>query len=86
MIEYIPNRGCIFIKTFEYNFNYKPAIYDYIMSNISLNEEKREKEILELIRKGKTCDQIGMETGYSSRTIARRRKDLHNKITDLIRV
>lgn len=72
------------MKTFQYNFHYKEPIYTYIMNNMYLCEEKREKEILELIRAGKTCEQIGDETGYSARTIARRRRDLHHRIKDLI--
>lgn len=42
------------MKTFQYTYNYKPAIYDYIMRDFILNEEKKEKKILELLVKGKT--------------------------------
>lgn len=72
------------MKCFEYSFNYKPTIQEYIFSNISLCEEKKEKEILELVCKGKTCEQISAEVGYSPRTIARRRKDLYYKIKNLM--
>ena len=82
MIKYISDRGCIFIKTFEYNFNYSPPIYDFIMRNIYLSEEKKEKEILDLCRAGKKCRAIGDELGYSERTIQRRRRDLNHKIKD----
>lgn len=45
------------MKTFQYTFKYKPAIYDYIMRDVILNEEKKEKEILSLLVRGKTCVQ-----------------------------
>ena len=54
-------------------------IYDYIMRDLTLNENKKEKKILELLVKGKTCEQIGEEVGYSSRTIVRRRKALYGQ-------
>lgn len=74
------------MKKFEYRFRYSPAKYDFILNNISLCEEKQEKEILEMVCKGKTCEQVGAELGYSARTIARRRKDLYYRIRDLMSV
>lgn len=74
------------MKKFEYHFRFSPAKYDFILSNIALCEEKQEKEILEMICKGKTCEQVGAELGYSARTIARRRKDLYYKIKTLMSV
>ena len=59
-------------------------IYDYIMRDMILNENKQEKRILELLVKGKTCVQIADEIGYSERTIQRRRKDIYNKTKDLM--
>ena len=73
-----------FIKTFQYTYHYKPMIYDYIMRDMILNENKQEKKILELLVKGKTCEQIADEIGYSERTIQRRRKDIFNKTRDLM--
>lgn len=70
------------MKTFQYTYNYKPAIYDYIMRDLILNEEKKEKQILELLVKGKTCTQIAQEVGYSERTIQSRRKSLYEKTKD----
>lgn len=72
------------MKTFQYTYNYKPAIYEYIMRDFVLNEEKKEKEILELLVKGKTCSQIAQEVGYSERTIQNRRKDIYEKTKDLM--
>lgn len=67
-----------------YTFNYKPAIYDYIMRDLCLNERNQEKKILELIVKGYTCNEIGQQVGYSERTIKRRRKDIYEKTKDLM--
>lgn len=72
------------MKTFQYTYNYKPAIYDYIKNTMLFNENKKEKEILDMLVKGKTCEQIAMEIGYSTTTIKRRRKDLYEKTKDLM--
>ena len=72
------------MKKMNYTYNYRPAIYDYIMRDMILNENKKEKEILQLLVKGKTCYQIADETGYSERTILRRRKDIYEKTKDLM--
>lgn len=72
------------VKTFQYTYNFKPMIYDYIMRDLALNENKQEKKILELLVRGKTCEQIGQEVGYSARTIVRRRKDLYEKTKELM--
>lgn len=72
------------MKTFQYSYQFKPMIYDYIMRDLALNENKKEKKILELLVKGKTCEQIGEEVGYSSRTIVRRRKVLYEKTKELM--
>lgn len=72
------------MKTFQYTYNFKPMIYDYIMRDLSLNENKQEKKILQLLVRGKTCEQIGQEVGYSARTIVRRRKDLYEKTKELM--
>lgn len=72
------------MKTFQYTYQFKPMIYDYIMRDLILNDNKQEKKILELLVKGKTCNQIASEVGYSSRTIVRRRKDLYEKTKELM--
>lgn len=72
------------MKNFQYTYNYKPAIYDYIMRDLILNEHKQEKQILELLVKGKTCSEIANQVGYSERTIQRRRKEIYAKTKDLM--
>lgn len=67
------------MKTMNYSFQYSPGIYDYIMSTLCFNEHKKEKEILEQLVRGKTCEEIGNATGYCDRTIQRRRKTLYEK-------
>lgn len=68
------------MKLMQYNFNYSPPIYDFIIRNINLSDEKREKEILDLCRAGKKCSAIADEVGFSERTIQRRRQELNIKI------
>lgn len=72
------------MKTFQYTYNYKPAIYNYLMRDILLCDIKKEKEILQLLIDGKTCSQIANEVGYSERTIQRRRKEIYEKTKDLM--
>lgn len=72
------------MKTFQYTYQFKPMIYDYIMRDLVLNENQKEKKILELLVKGRTCEQIANEVGYSSRTIVRRRKVLYEKTKELM--
>ena len=80
-----PNReGCFYLKKFEYKYQYKPAIYKYIMKEFIFNDNKKEREILELLVKGKTCEQIAMDVGYSPTTIKRRRRDLYEMTKDLM--
>lgn len=74
----------VYMKTFQYQFNYVPEVYNYIMRNIYLSEDKREKEILELCRMGKNCAEIAERVGFSERTIQRRRQEINNKIQDVI--
>lgn len=69
---------------YKYYFNFKPQIYEYLMRDILLNENKKEKTILTLLIKGNTCDSIGEEVGYSTRTIQRRKRDIFEKTKDLM--
>lgn len=71
------------MRPMNYKFNYKPEIYEHIMRNIYLSKEKQEDVILDLLRQGKTCQQIGEQVNYSERTIQRKRKELNNRIQDL---
>ena len=72
------------MKNFEYKYNYKPSIYEYIRKEFVFNEHKKEREILELLVKGKTCYEIAQEVGYSETTIKRRRKYLYNLTKDFM--
>ena len=54
------------------------------MSEFIFDENKKEKEILELLVKGKTCEQIAMAIGYSPTTIKRRRHYLYEMTKDLM--
>lgn len=74
----------VYMRTFTYNFNYAPPVYEYIMRSIYLSEEKKEKEILDLCRAGKKCSAIADEVGFSERTIQRRRRELNNRIKDVM--
>lgn len=68
------------MKTRNYTFRYNIYVLERIMkSPYILNNEKREKDILKLILKGKSCSQIADIIGYSERTIQSRRKDIYNK-------
>ena len=46
------------MKTMQYTYKYKPMIYEYIMRDMILDEHKKEKEILALLVRGKTCEEI----------------------------
>lgn len=70
------------MRSKNYNFNYSPPIYDFIISNMYLNPKKKEKEILEMCRNGEKCSAIAFETGFSERTIQRRRRQLDKRIKD----
>ena len=53
------------MKTMQYTYKYKPMIYEYIMRDMILDEHKKEKEILALLVRGITCEEIDNEVGYS---------------------
>lgn len=68
------------MKTRNYKFKYHEVMLQHILKDpYILNNEKKEKDILKLILKGKNCMQIADKVGYSERTIQRRRKDIYNK-------
>ena len=74
----------LFMKKFEYKYKYKPAIYNYILKEFIFDEHKKEKEIFEMLVKGKTCEEIAMKIGYSPTTIKRRRKYLYELTRDFM--
>lgn len=59
-------------------------VLDYIMNSFIFDENKKEKEILNMLVRGKTCEQIANEVGYSPTTIKRRRRDLYEMTKDLM--
>nr|DAG78619.1 MAG TPA: helix-turn-helix protein [Caudoviricetes sp.] len=67
------------MKRVRYTFNFKPSIYNFVLTSIPLNEYHKEKEILELLVKGYSCIEIGDKLGYSERTIKRRRRSIYEK-------
>lgn len=63
-----------------YEFKYHEIMLERILkSPYILNNEKKEKDILKLILKGKNCVQIADIVGYSERTIQNRRKSIYEK-------
>lgn len=72
------------MERIRYTFEYKPAVYDYIMGSNLLSERAHEKKILDLIRQGRNCYEIAIEIGYSERTIQRRRQSIYEKTKDLM--
>lgn len=63
-----------------YKFKFHDVMLDHVLkSPYILNNEKKEKDILKLILKGKNCMQIAEKIGYSERTIQRRRKTIYEK-------
>lgn len=72
------------MKTKNYKFQYNMPTYEYLMNSFLLNEEKKEKEILTLLLKGKSCMQIAEIIGYSERTVIRRKKEIYEKTKHLM--
>ena len=70
------------MKTFQYTFEFKPGIKEYIMRELYFNKHKKEKEILQRLCDGETCYEIADTLGYSDRTIVRRRKALYENTKD----
>lgn len=68
----------------KYTYKYKPTVIDYLFNSDLLNKRKHEKEILELLLKGKTCVEIADDIGYCERTIQRRRKAIYEKTKDFM--
>ena len=84
MLSYGVFGGGYVMKRFEYRFNYKPEIKNHILNKIELCLERDEDKILNLLFSGLTTEAVAIETGYSYRTICRRKKDLNNKIKTIL--
>lgn len=65
-------------KNYQFKYN-EYAIEHILKSPYILNDEKKEKDILKLLLRGKSCMQIADMVGYSERTIQNRRKEIYYK-------
>lgn len=64
-----------------YYFDMPQETYDFIIKKGILKESKKEKTILDLCILGEPLKVIMIKTGYSSRTISYRKKDIYSKIS-----
>lgn len=69
------------MKKEHYYFDMLEETYKYILRQGILKESKKEKTILDLCLKGDTMKEIMFKTGYSSRTISYRKKDIYSKVS-----
>ena len=72
------------MKKEHYYFDMPQETYNYIIKKGMLKESKKEKTILDLCLKGEPIKEIMEQTGYSSRTICYRKKDIYAKISKYI--
>ena len=68
------------MKKPHYSFDMSQETYDFILRKGILKESKKEKTILDLCLKGESMKEIMFKTGYSSRTISYRKKDIYLRI------
>lgn len=64
-----------------YYFDMPQETYNYIVRQGVLKESRKEKTILDLCLQGKSLKEIMYETGYSSRTISYRKKEIYAKVS-----
>lgn len=69
------------MKKEHYYFDMPKEAYDYIVRSGMLRESKKEKTILDLCLKGESLKEICAETGYSTRTVNYRKKDIFDKVS-----
>ena len=69
------------MKKEHYYFDMPEETYKYIIRKGILKESKKEKTILDLCLKGNTMKEIIFKTGYSSRTISYRKKEIYLKVS-----
>lgn len=67
-----------------YYFDMPQETYDFILKKGILKESKKEKTILDLCLKGESIKEIIFKTGYSSRTISYRKKDIYLRISKFL--
>ena len=68
------------MKKEHYYFDMPDETYEFILKKGLLKESKKEKTILDLCLQGNSIKEIMVKTGYSSRTINYRKKDIFDKI------
>ena len=64
-----------------YYFDMPQETYNYIIRQGILKESKKEKTILDLCLKGESIKEIMYKTGYSSRTISYRKKEIYSQLS-----
>lgn len=69
------------MKKEHYYFDMPKETYDFIIKKGILRESKKEKTILDLCMQGEPLKSIMIRTGYSSRTINYRKKEIYSKIS-----
>lgn len=68
----------------KYMFIENENLYNFVMASMYFNETKKEREILDLWRKGvNNCD-IGKQVGYTEGTIRNRKKEISQKYNNLL--
>lgn len=63
-----------------YYFDMPKETYEFIIKKGILRESKKEKTILDLCLQGESIKGIMIKTGYSTRTINYRKKDIYEKV------
>jgi DNA-binding CsgD family transcriptional regulator len=64
-----------------YYFDMPKETYNYVVRQGILKESKKEKTILDLCLKGEPMKEIMYQTGYSSRTVSYRKKEIYLKLS-----
>ena len=75
-------RSAIFVKKFEYYFDYQPEAYNYIMASKILRN--RDKNLLKDLISGKKVRELAIDYKCSERTICARRKQIFEKTRHLM--
>lgn len=72
------------MKKEHYCFDVTSEAYNFIMSSNILKESKKEKTIFDMCRSGKSIKEISLVTGYSDRTVNRRKEIIYNKLKNYL--
>lgn len=68
------------VKTANYKFEYSTSQVDEILNVVAFDDDKKEREIFKKLVAGLTTEAIAKEFKICSRTVERRRNDIHHKI------